>query len=153
MTSRDYEKLGFAPDFTPDLTPKEMLALGIFGGAYFDGASTAEYPADWFTSAVISDHGKDPKLNYFGIDASQSLEEWIRKGWIGESDPLGWFEWYCRYYLGRRIPVEDMRQIKRHRQMVRHVAQIKYGCRPGDVTCRPKQRQALLHWAYDSRRM
>lgn len=153
MTEPDYRARGFHPDFRPDLAPGEMLALGVFGGAYFDGVSVEEYPAEWFRGAVISDHGKDASLNYFGVDASQSREEWLRKGWISEHDPLGWFEWYCRYYEGRRIPAEDERQIRRWRQMVRHVAQVKYGCRPGDTTCRRKQRQALLHWAYDSRRL
>lgn len=153
MTDPDYRRLGFDPEFKPDLTPAQMLALGVFGGAYFDGVDVAEYPKEWFAGAVISDHGKDPKLNYFGVDASQSREEWIRKGWITAHDPLGWFEWYCRYYLGRRIPDEDARQIRRWKQMVRHVAQVKYGCRAGDATCRPRQRQALLHWAYDSRNL
>lgn len=151
MTDADYQRLDFDPEFRPQLSPKEMLALGVFGGAYFDGESAAEYPKDWFDGALISDHGKDKKLNYFLVDASQSREEWIRKGWITEHDPLGWFQWYCRYYLGRRIPKEDERQIKRWRQMVRHVAQVRYGCRPGDSTCRRKQRQTLLHWGYDSR--
>ncbi|KND47127.1 MAG: hypothetical protein AB199_01705 [Parcubacteria bacterium C7867-004] len=143
---------GFDPDFRPDLTPAQMLALGVFGGAYFDNESTDEYPKEWFKDAKISDHGPDKSLNYFGVDASQSREEWIRKGWIRDQDPLGWFQWYCRYYLGRRSE-DDARQIKRWRQMVRHAAQVKYGCRAGDATCRPKQRQALLHWAYDSRRI
>ena len=142
----------FDPDFRPDLTPQQMLELGVFGGAYFDDVSTDEYPASWFKNAKVSDHGKDKELNYFGVDASQSREEWIRKGWIREQDPLGWFEWYCRYYLGRRSP-DDARQIKRWRQMVRHVAQVKHACRAGDATCHTRQRQALLHWAYDSRRL
>ena len=153
MTEADYRTSAFAPDFKPDLSPGEMLALGVFGGAYFAGESVAEYPAEWFEGAVASEHGKDKALNYFGVDASQSREEWIQKGWISECDPLGWFQWYCRYYLGRRIPGEDERQIARWKNMVRHVAQVKYACRAGDATCHTKQRQALLHWAYDSRRI
>lgn len=153
MTECDYRRLDFDPTFKPDLSPPEMLALGVFGGAYFDGESVEEYPAEWFRDAVVSDHGKDPSLNYFGVDASQSREEWIRKGWISKHDPLGWFEWYCRYYMGRRLPLEDERQIDRWKKMVRHVAQVRYACRRGDSTCHTKQRQALLHWAYDSRRL
>lgn len=140
----------FADDFNPELTPKEMLELGVFGGKYLNECWD-EFPADWFEGARLSDHESDPSCNFFEIDASQPLSEWQRKGWIYEEDPRGWFQWYCRYYMGRRIPTEDRRQIKRWRQMTRHVGQIKKNCHPGDVTCRRRQRQALLHWAYDSR--
>lgn len=135
--------------FTPDLTPQQMLELGVFGGHYFEGEQD-EFPAEWFAHARLSDV-HDPKCNYFASDASQSRQEWERKGWIYPEDPRGWFQWYCRYYYGRRIPEEDARQIKRWSQMRRHVTQILGHCAPGDITCRPRQRQALLHWAYDSR--
>lgn len=135
--------------FTPDLTPQQMLELGVFGGHYFEGEQD-EFPAEWFAHARLSDV-HDPKCNYFASDASQSRQEWERKGWIYPEDPRGWFQWYCRYYYGRRIPEEDARQIKRWSQMRRHVTQILGHCTPGDITCRPRQRQALLHWAYDSR--
>lgn len=135
--------------FAPDLTPQQMLELGVFGGHYFEG-EYAEYPAEWFEHAKLSDV-HDPSLNYFGVDASQSREEWQRKGWIYAEDPRGWFQWYCRYYFGRRIPGEDDRQIRRWRQIRRHVAQVQGNCTAGDLLCRPRQRQALLHWAYDSR--
>lgn len=140
----------FAPDFTPDLTPQQMLELGVFGGAYFEGEHE-EYPAAWFAHAKLSDT-YDASLNYFGVKASQPLAEWQRKGWIHEQDPRGWFQWYCRYYMGRRTD-DDARQIKRWRAMRRHVGQIKAACQPGDELCRPTQRQALLHWAYDSRKL
>lgn len=143
----------FAPDFDPQLTPKEMLALGVFGGEYFEG-ETDEYPRDWFTHAKVSTKGKrDASLNYFGVNASQSRAEWERKGWIHPDDPRGWFQWYCRYYLGRRNPVEDRRQIDRWKKIVRHMAQVRYNCRPGDITCRPRQKQAILHWAYDATKL
>lgn len=142
----------FAGDFKPELTPKEMLELGVFGGKYLNECCD-EFPADWFEHAQLSDHGSDPTLNFFEIDASQPLSEWQRKGWIYEEDPRGWFQWYCRYYMGRRIPEEDKRQIKRWRQMTRHIGQIKKNCHPVDLTCRRRQRQALLHWAYDSRQI
>jgi hypothetical protein len=138
-------------DFEPGLTPREMLELGVFGGDYFHG-DIAEYPEEWFKNAKISDT-HDPKLNFFEVDASQPLRVWQEKGWIYDGDPRGWFQWYCRYYLGRRIPEEDQRQIKRWRAMKRHMAQIQKACHPGDLTCRRKQRQALLHWAYDSRKI
>lgn len=147
------EKVGknFHPDFKPDLTPKEMLELGVFGGLYFSDRP-AEYPKSWFKKAKLSpDHKPHKELNYFGVLASQSLAEWQRKGWINPQDPRGWFEWYCRYYMGRRSPDDD-RQIKRWNAMRRHVMQVKKYCRAGDVFCRRRQRQALLHWAYDSRK-
>lgn len=144
----------FHPDFKPDLTPKEMLALGVFGGIYMRDC-VDEFPKDWFTHAKFASGNKrDPKLNYFGVNASQPLAEWIRKGWIHKrEDPRGWFQWYCRYYMGRRLGIEDDRQIKRWVNMRRHVGQIVANCRKGDELCRPRQRQALLHWAYDSRKM
>ena len=141
----------FHPEFTPELTPKEMLALGIFGGKYMTDCA-AEFPASWFRGVKLSPEKYDPKLNFFGIRASQSLAIWRAKGWIYHEDPRGWFQWYCRYYMGRRLPAEDARQIKRWKAIRRHIAQIKNNCRAGDIFCRPRQRQALLHWAYDSRR-
>ncbi|MBA3830334.1 MAG: hypothetical protein H0X34_00265 [Chthoniobacterales bacterium] len=139
----------FAADFRPDLTPKEMLELGIFGGRYLTDCRS-EFPADWFAHAKLSPHNRNPKLNYFGVNASQPLAAWRAKGWIYPEDPRGWFQWYCRYYLGRR-GLDDQRQVKRWRAIRRHVAQLRKACRAGDCTCRRGQRQALLHWAYDSR--
>lgn len=121
----------FAPDFKPELTPAEMLHLGVFGGVYMRDCAK-EFPASWWKGAKFA--------------------EWQRKGWIREMDPRGWFQWYCRYYMGRRLPEEDARQIRRWKAMRRHIGQIQANCRPGDVSCRPRQRQALLHWAYDTRR-
>lgn len=142
----------FAPGFKPELTPKEMLRLGIFGGKYMTDA-TKEFPRSWFRRAKLSPKGRDPSLNYFSVEASQPLSVWRAKGWIHPDDPRGWFQWYCRYYLGRRLPGEDERQIRRWQAMRRHAAQIARNCQPGDLFCRPRQRQALLQWAYDSRRL
>lgn len=143
----------FSPDFTPDLTPKMMLSLGVFGGKYMTDCKD-EFPKSWFTHAKLSSDHADATLNYFGVHASQSLEVWKAKGWIcAEHDPRGWFQWYCRYYMGRRLPEEDARQIRRWKAVARHIAQLKKHCTRGDATCRPVQRQAILHWAYDSRRM
>ena len=139
----------FHPEFRPQLSPKEMLELGVFGGKYMSDC-TAEFPVDWFEKARLCSEIHDPKLNYFGVNASQTLAEWRRKGWIYKEDPRGWFQWYCRYYMGRRCP-DDERQIKRWKSMRRHIGQITKNCRPLDLDCRPRQRQALLHWAYDTR--
>jgi hypothetical protein len=142
----------FDPDFQPQLTPAEMLRLGVFGGKYMTDCRK-EFPASWFAKAKLSPRQRDPGLNYFGVDASQPLSEWRRKGWLHPDDPRGWFQWYCRYYLGRRLGDEDRRQIKRWRAFRRHVAQVRAHCEPGDPFCRPRQRQALLQWAYDSRKI
>lgn len=142
----------FDPLFKPQLTPKEMLELGVFGGLYFSD-KPKEFPKSWFNSAKLSPDGKRHKeLNYFNVNASQPLSVWQKKGWIHEQDPRGWFQWYCRYYLGRRT-TDDERQIKRWVAMRRHIIQIRNNCRVGDIYCRPRQRQALLHWGYDSRKM
>lgn len=142
----------FDPVFHPELSPKEMLELGVFGGKYMTDCR-AEFPKSWFTKAKLSSDNHDPKLNYFLVNASQPLEVWRQKHWIFLEDPRGWFQWYCRYYMGRRIPEVDQAQIKRWKSMKRHIVQIKKNCFPNDLNCRPKQRQALLHWAYDSRKI
>jgi len=139
----------FHPDFQPELTPKEMLKLGVFGGKYMTDCQD-EFPASWFRSAELRPDKADPDANYFGVSASQPLSVWKKKGWIYENDPRGWFQWYCRYYRGRRCD-DDERQIKRWRAMSRHIAQVEKNCEKYEFDCRPKQRQALLHWAYDSR--
>tara|TARA_R110000850_G_scaffold8950_24_gene32997 strand:- start:740 stop:1213 length:474 start_codon:yes stop_codon:yes gene_type:complete len=141
----------FHPDFRPELTPKAMLELGVFGGKYLTDC-TEEFPEDWFKGARLSPARHDPDLNLFGISASQPLSVWQEKGWLYEEDPRGWFQWYCRYFQGRRCP-DDERQIKRWRSMRRHIAQVERNCSHGDCSCRRKQRQALLHWAYDSRKI
>lgn len=141
----------FAPEFKPELTPKEMLELGVFGGRYMTDCKK-EFPASWFKKAKLCPERHDPKLNYFGINASKPLSYWLEKGWIYSEDPRGWFQWYCRYYMGRRLKAEDDRQIRRWKAMTRHIAQIKKHCEKGDLKCRPRQRQAMLHWAYDSRK-
>jgi hypothetical protein len=140
----------FDPEFRPELVPAEMLALGVFGGKYMTDCRD-EFPAAWFAKAKLASGKRDPSLNYFGVDASQPLSVWRAKGWIYPDDPRGWFQWYCRYYRGRRLPEEDRRQIGRWKAMRRHIRQIRRHCDPCDFACRPRQRQALLHWAYDSR--
>jgi hypothetical protein len=142
----------FDPQFTPELTPAQMLRLGVFGGKYMTDTQK-EFPKSWFARAKLSPRRRDRSLNFFGVDASQPLSVWRDKGWIHPDDPRGWFQWYCRYYMGRRLPDEDQRQIRRWKAMHRHVRQIERQCESGDLTCRRRQRQALLHWAYDSRKI
>ncbi len=141
----------FHADFAPELTPRDMLELGVFGGKYMTDC-VDEFPAAWFSRAKLSPEKSDCRLNFFGVHASQPLKVWQDKGWIHEDDPRGWFQWYCRYFMGRRM-TDDQRQISRWKGMKRHVTQVQRNCRKGDFGCRPKQRQALLHWAYDSRKL
>lgn len=156
-TLSEPEGKNFDPLFRPDLTPRQMLHMGIFGGAYFigvPGCIPSDLPRAWFQGIPFSSEGKKRKeYNYFKVNASQSLEVWQKNGWIYSDDPHGWFQWYCRYYMGRRIPREDARQIKRWWAMRRHVTQIQKNCDAGDTTCRPRQRQAVLHWGYNSTKM
>ncbi len=145
------EGKNFDSEFKPELTPKQMLELGVFCGKYMRDCEK-EFPKSWFEKAKFAEGSKkDCSLNYFQVDASQPLDIWKEKNWINKNDPRGWFQWYCRYYMGRRIPEEDERQIKRWKAIKRHIAQVKKNCQPGKFICRPKQRQALLHWAVDSR--
>jgi hypothetical protein len=141
---------GFPSEFAPDLSPAEMLELGVFGGKYLTDCRD-EFPDAWFERARLCHERHDPELNFFGVNASLPLSEWERRGWIYPDDPRGWFQWYCRYWQGRRLADEDARQIRRWRAMTRHVAQVRKHCSPGDIGCRRKQRQALMNWAYDSR--
>lgn len=138
----------FAPDFKPELTPKEILEMGVFEGKYLNDCLN-EFPSDWFIKAKLSPNKPDISCNYFGIKSRQSLQIWQQKGWIIAPDPRGWFQWYCRYYMGRRLPEIDKVQIKRWKAFIRHKAQIEKNCSPFEINCRKKQRQALLQWAYN----
>src|SRR5580658_4964532 len=130
----------FDPAFKPELTPKQMLRLGVFGGKYMTD-TRKEFPKEWFVGARLSPERRNPSLNYFVVDASQPLSVWREKGWIFSDDPRGWFQWYCRYYRGRRLPEEDARQIRRWKAMRRHLRQIEKHCEQGDLGCRLRQRQ------------
>ena len=135
-------------EFKPELTPKQMLEYGVFGGSYL-GNTIHEYPQSWFRKAKIS-KAFNVNLNYFQIKAGLSLKEWKQKGWIMEEDPRGWFQWYCRYSAGRRIEEIDKIQIGRWKAFgPRHIGGIKKNCPKNRLTCRRKQRQALLQWAYN----
>ena len=137
----------FDPAFKPRFSPKEMLELGVFEGKYCNDCRD-ELPEDWFESAKIS-ATPDVSLNYFKTKSRQPLQVWQQKGWIVEPDVRGWFQWYCRYYLGRRIPEIDQWQIKRWKAFSRHAGQIRANCEPGNFDCRPRQRQGLLQWSHD----
>jgi hypothetical protein len=143
------------PDFDPEFSPAEMLEMGIFEGKYLNDC-VLEFPKEWFLPAIesgtLSPERPDPMCNYFEIKSRLSLDQWRKNNWIpqisGDPDNRGWFQWYCRYFLGRRIPKLDVVQIKRWRAFKRHYGAVKKNC--DSLDCRPKQRQALLQWSYDA---
>jgi len=141
------DNLDFYKLFKPELTPKQMLELGVFGGSYF-GKNIKEFPKSWFKKAKISKNF-DINLNRFKVKSGLSREHWIKKGWIFKEDPLGWFQWYCRFSMGRRLPNIDEIQIKRWKNFRRHLVAIQKNCEKNNLFCRKKQRQAILQWAYN----
>ena len=147
VINKNLENLEFYKIFKPQLTPKKMLELGVFGGSYF-GINIKEFPKSWFEKAKLS-RNFDVNLNRFRIKAGLSREHWLEKGWIFKEDPLGWFQWNCRFCKGRRIPKIDIIQIKRWKNFKRHVTAIEKNCEKGDLGCRRRQRQAILQWAYN----
>ena len=147
VNNKKDEKQDLYKIFKPELSPKKMLELGVFGGAYF-GEKISEYPKSWFEKAKLSKKF-DVKLNRFKVKAGLTRKEWQDKGWIFKEDPLGWFQWYCRFSNGRRIKSIDEIQIKRWKNFTRHVKAIKKNCDEGDLSCRRRQRQAILQWAYN----
>lgn len=144
--SADYGDMNHG-GFEPKYTPNEMLKLGVFEGKYINDCA-GDFPAYWYDGAKFSDR-PDPEINFFGTKSRQSLEVWQSKGWILGRDPRGWFQWYCRFFMGRRIAEIDPIQVKRWKSFSRHRGQIVANCEPGDLFCRPRQRQALLQWSHD----
>jgi hypothetical protein len=137
------------PEFKPDLTPKKMLELGVFEGKYLNDCEK-EFPKAWYKNIKQSEE-PNPEVNYYKVKSRQPLSVWKEKGWLHKDDPRGWFQWYCRFYMGRRHEDDD-RQIKRWKSFIaRHSGQLKANCKKSDLECRKVQRQALMQWAIDSR--
>ena len=164
-------------DFKPNLSPHDVLRKGSFGGTYFRNIYSQvvgkklenqhlEYPKAWFKDLditnMITSIKYEPKINTYKVKCGQSLTDWEDSGWISNLDPFGWFQWYCRFYLGRRHSIEDERQIKRWRNITgekgRHrntLITLIYRERQKnkdisihDITISPARRQTLQHWGY-----
>jgi len=126
------------PNFTPFASPVSLLRLGIFDGDYF-----RDDPESCPKNAIMV-----AQVNLFAKNVSLNRQEWIDNGWITPEDPLGWFQWYCRFHDGRRVEELDIWQINRWSAFRRHLGQVR-SMGNGDLTKRARQRQSLLHWAHD----
>lgn len=141
----------WADNFCPSYTPVEMLDQGVFEGLYV--AAIPNLPSSWYKHPNVLPRGSDGdvNINRFKVKSRMSLKEWEDKGWTTKDSPLGWFQWYCYYFLGRRIPKEDKLQIGRWNSYVaRHQGQIVAAKQLKDLSKRVKQRQGLLQWSWDS---
>jgi hypothetical protein len=139
------------PEFQPVYTPLQMLKMGVFEGRYLDPKSN-EFPDSWrpYCNTI-----SDARINFFHVKSRRPLSDWRASGWINPDDPRGWFEWYCRFYMGRRHP-DDARQIARWKSFgARHSGAIRKNCpahgNPDspNAKLRPRQRQGLLQWSHD----
>lgn len=162
------------PTFLPNKTPKEILQAGAFGGTYFRPIKSSvepnvefgdevwqEFPQDWFEGLNISTQVTSavyrPEINKYGVKCGASLQEWETSGWIRPQDPYGWFQWYCRFFQGRRTE-DDSRQVSRwlacagpkgrwKNRLCKLVFQADTNV--DDVSISPVIRQTLLHWGFE----
>ncbi|OCB90234.1 hypothetical protein A7U60_g2522 [Sanghuangporus baumii] len=161
-----------APHFTPNMTPEEVLKAGSFGGTMFRRHYSAitkqtlpetdykELPESWYANldvkTYLTSEDYNSLVNRYRVKAGQTLSDWEKAGWVDPQDPRGWFQWYARFYLGRRT-ADDARQIKRwlgvcgssgrfKRSLVKRIAEKRASW--DDETVSPILRQTLQHWAY-----
>ena len=146
--------------FNPDLTPREIILTGAFGGNYFAGDLDRLELDKWFENIDARLYASEKyslKTNKFKVRSGSSLEYWQKSGWIHDEDPKGWFEWYCKYYIGRRHE-DDIRQIKRwlafcgpkgrFRNAIYNKI-FKSGLKiENSKDISPRIQQSLLHWSY-----
>ena len=145
--------------FRPNISPLDVIKKGAFGGTYFrdifSGVNNKWYQNSWKEFRELEGIGKkyycsdfyDVSLNCYGVEIGTSLRFWERKGWINELDPYGWFQWYFRYWKGRRSE-DDQRQIGRWKRIAsRFVDILNEMVSEGRVSL--KIRQILLHWCYE----
>lgn len=143
------------PSFAPCFTPEEMLDRGVFMDCHYNYAING-LPDAWYKHKNVLPRKEEPdeKRNYYGVVSRQSLKVWRANGWTTKHSPLGWWEWYAKYYFGRRLEDEDKWQIGRWRSFVaRHMGQVKASCDMKDKDCHTAQRQGLLQWGWDSTKL
>ena len=161
------------PEFKPNLTPKQVLRMGSFGGTYFRNIQSnvtgkkhsgknaiKSFPKDWLhgidLEKKVLSQNYDKNVNTYKVKCGSSLEAWETSNWIVKQDPYGWFQWYCRFYMGRRTK-DDQRQIDRwlkitgpkgrfRRTLMNKI--IKGGKDYNDKSVSPVIRQVLQHWGY-----
>lgn len=160
------------PEFHPNMTPKEVLQAGSFGGTYFrpiyssvtgkqyKDEALLELPSD-FTEGLnrkkmVTSSKYDEGVNTYKVKCGGSLEMWEESGWIHKQDPYGWFQWYCRFYGGRRS-ADDERQVGRWLRCAGPTGRWKNnlimkcyrgGAQYNDPNISPVVRQTLQHWGY-----
>lgn len=164
------------PDFRPNLTPDEVLGAGAFGGGYFRsiysrtcgrsfGAKVhEELPPSWFKDLDVSKYVTSAvytvQVNRYAVNSGNSLDFWENKGWMRKQDPYGWFQWYCRFFLGRRTE-DDARQVARWTAAIGPKGRwrsylvgqcVRANKRWDDPTASPVTRQTLLHWGFRLRK-
>ncbi|KAH8196073.1 hypothetical protein TruAng_009759 [Truncatella angustata] len=170
-------------DFAPNKSPEEIIREGCFGGSYWRPLYSKhlkttieddwkELPSDWTDGLDIERYltnpEYNPEINKYGVACGQSIEQWEAAGWIDHQyDVRGWFQWYCRFWMGRRCD-DDERQISRWKKCVGESGRwrrtllkkyIQQGIRSvidegddedddrGDVS--PVVHQTCHHWAYE----
>lgn len=148
--------------FKPNLSPREIIERGAFGGSYF-GIDIGMEEEDYSTlfESLFKDLDKElylsskytPKRNKFKIRSGMGYGYWRDMGWMREQDPRGWFQWYCNYYLGRRS-VDDNRQIKRWNDFCGKEGRWRNNIyskiyETGNWNTSPRVQQSLLHWGYE----
>jgi len=161
------------PDFRPNLSPQQVLQMGSFGGTYFrpiySGVTkksytaaevTKEYPKEWFKGLnmkkQVTSSNYQNSVNQYNAKCGGSLEMWESKGWMANIDPYGWFQWYCRFYQGRRS-TDDDRQIGRWKKCTSPKGRwrnnligkiFRSSGKINDLNVSPVIRQVLQHWGY-----
>ena len=153
-------------DFGANKTPIEVITEGAFRGTYFrdiySGINGKWYKTSWKEFDQLKDIDQkcycssyyDASFNKYNVKCGTSLRSWENKGWINEINPYGWFQWYFRYWLGRRSG-DDERQINRRKKTVSRfrvklVKMIKdAGGKFDEYSISRKIRQILLHWGYE----
>ena len=140
--------------FKPNISPIDIIKKGAFGGTYFrniySNVTGKFYKNSWKEFKELENIDKkyfcsdfyDVKLNYYGVEVGTSLRFWESKGWINKIDPYGWFQWYHRYWKGRRSK-DDKRHINRWKRIFNRLIGI---LENKDIK---KIRQILLHWCYE----